>query len=80
MAEKRFRVFGKQNEGLIERFYTIVMYADNKYNDEGKPEYYLQLAGEGLSAKCPPDIFGPDVMTIPNDGKFILDKILEFVK
>ena len=69
----------KENEGRVERHYTVVMYADNKYNDEGKPEYYLTLNGEGLSAKCPPDIFGEDVVTIPNDGEFIYKKILEFV-
>jgi hypothetical protein len=78
--KKRLKVLGKQNEGRVERHYTIVMYADNKYNDAGKPEYFLRLAGEGISAKCPPDIFGPDVLTIPNDAQFIQNKIEEFVK
>lgn len=78
--EKRLKVLGKQNEGRVERHYTIVLYANSKYNDEGKPEYFLRLAGEGISAKCPPDIFGPDVLTIPNDAQFIQKSIEEFVK
>ena len=78
--EKRFKVHGKENEGRVERHYTVVMYADNKYDENNKSQYYLQLSGEGISAKCPPDIFGEDVITIPNDGKYILEKVLEFVK
>lgn len=79
-SEKRLKVHGKQNEGLVERHHTIVMYADNKYDENGKPQYFLVLSGEGLSAKCPPDIFGEDTRIIPNDGKFILEKIEEFTK
>lgn len=75
--EKRLKVFGKQNEGLVERHYTIVMYADSKYVDD-KPEYFLQLHGEGISAKCPPEIFD-EKQRIPNDGKFILEQIEKFV-
>lgn len=65
---------------VFEKDYTIVLYADSKFNEQNKPEYYLSLMGEGTSAKCPPEIFGEDVLTIPNDGKFILEKINEFVK
>ena len=54
------------------------MYADSKYDDKGKPTYHLTLAGEGTSAKCPPDIFGEDVLTIPNDAQEILTKLQEF--
>lgn len=79
-SEKRFKVHGKENEGRIERHYTIVMYADSKYDENGKSQYYLQLSGQGISAKCPPDIFGEDVVTIPNDANYILEKVLEFVK
>ena len=76
-AEKRLKVFGKQNEGLVERHYTIVMYADNKYDDNGKVEYFLQLSGQGISAKCPPEIFG-DLSRIPNDGRYIVEQIEKF--
>ncbi len=54
------------------------MYADSKFNDKGLPEYFFRLVGEGLSAKCPPDIFGPEVTVIPNDCNEVVNKIVEF--
>lgn len=78
--EKRVKVKGKEFEGQVEKDYTIVLYADSKMTDKGKFDYYYLLAGEGLSAKCPPAIFGEDVVKIQNDVKFIDDKIKEFVK
>jgi len=78
--EKRVKVKGKEWEGTVEKDYTIVLYADNKFDDKGKADYYYLLAGEGLSAKCPPDIFGHDVVKVTNDVKYIDDKIKEFVK
>jgi len=77
--EKRVKVKGKEFEGVVEKDYTIVLYADSKFTDKGKPEYSFHLAGEGLSAKCPPDIFGEDVYKIQNDVKYLDDKIKEFV-
>jgi len=80
-AEKRLKVSGKENEGQVEKHYTIVVYAESKHSADGKrPEHFFRLTGEGLSAKCPPDIFGADVLTIPNDAKFMQDKIEEFTK
>lgn len=78
--EKRVKVKGKEWEGTVEKDYTIVLYADNKFNDKGKADYYYMLAGEGLSAKCPPDLFGEDVVKIPNDVNQLDNKIKEFVK
>lgn len=78
--EKRVKVKGKEMEGQVEKDYTIVLYADNKFNDKGIPDYFFQLTGEGLSAKCPPAIFGKDVIKIENDVKMIDDKIKEFAK
>ena len=78
--EKRLKVYGKENEGMVERHYTIVMYGDKKWNEDKKKfDYFYTLAGEGLSAKCPPDIFGEDVNTIPNDNEFINTKLEEFL-
>jgi hypothetical protein len=76
--EKRVKVKGKELEGVIEREFTIVLFADKRFNDKGKPEYYFNLFQEGTSAKCPPDIFGEDTYRIPNDCKMIYDKIQEF--
>lgn len=77
--EKRVKVKGKEMEGQVERDYTMVFYADNKFDDKGKPEYYYNLVQENTSAKCPPDIFGEGIYKIPNDCSIVLDKILEFV-
>ena len=76
--EKRVKVKGKEWEGTVEKDYTVVMYADNKFNDQGKPEHYFLLTGEGLSAKCPPAIFGEDTFKIPNDVKTIDETIKKF--
>lgn len=67
----------KEWEGVVEKDYTIVLYADQKFDENSKPKYSLLLSGEGLSAKCPPDIFG-DTNSIPNNGKEITEKIVEF--
>jgi hypothetical protein len=76
--EKRVKVKGKEMEGQVEKDYTIVLYADNKFNDKGRAEYYLNLAQEGTSAKCPPLIFGEDVIKVDNDIKMIDEKIKQF--
>lgn len=76
--EKRVKVKGKEWEGLIEKEFTIVLYTEKKFVEK-KPQYNLVLVGEGMSAKCPPDIFGEDVMKIPNDYKEIHKAIINFV-
>lgn len=76
--EKRVKAKGKTHEGMVEKDYTIVLYSDSKFDDKGRSSYYYVLAGEGLSAKCPPDIFGDDVFKIDNDVKVIDEKIKEF--
>lgn len=78
--EKRVKVKAKEWEGSFERDYTIVMYADNKFNDKGIPEYHYNLAQESTSAKCPPDIFGNGVLKIDNDIAEVDKKIKQFSK
>ncbi len=78
--EKRVKVKGKEWEGLIETQFTSVLYADNKFNEKGVPEYYFNTVQEGTSAKCPPDLLGKDVMKISNDCNEIYNKIIEFTK
>lgn len=77
--EKRVKVKGKELEGMIEKDFTIVLYADKRVNDKGKMEYSFNLNQENTSCKCPPDIFGDDTTKIPNDCNLILAKIKEFV-
>lgn len=80
-TERRVKVLGKRWEGVIEKEFTFVMYADSKFKD-GIPEYFFRLAGEGLSAKCPPDVFvdpkGQPIYQIPNDSRMVLDRIVEY--
>ncbi len=77
--ERRTKVKGKEWEGLIEKEFTIVMYADDKFNrDTKRPDYYLSTYEEKSSCKCPPGIFEGDPLSIPNDGKYIIDSIVKF--
>ena len=78
--EKRVKVKGKEWEGVVEKEFTIVLYGDNRFLENGKPEYFFKLVEENTSAKCPPDIFGEDVYKIPNDVSLILTKVHEFTK
>lgn len=75
--EKRTKVKGKEWEGVCEKEFTIVLFGDSKFVNE-KPEYFYYLAKEGTAAKCPPDIFGPDIHKVPNDVNLILEKIVAF--
>lgn len=77
-SEKRIKVHGKENEGQVEKHYTIVLYADNKYDENGKAEYFLTCGAPGLSAKCPRDLFEGNPTKIQNDGKYILDNVIKF--
>lgn len=81
VSEKRVKVKGKEWEGLIEKEFTIVLYANNEFTEGSKkPKHYFNLCLEDSSAKCPPMILGEDIVTIDNDSNFIFEKILEFVK
>ena len=77
--EKRVKVKGREWEGTVEKDYAIVLYSGKKYNDGTKRfNYYYDLVLENGSAKCPPLIFGEDVMRIDNDVKLIDEKIKQF--
>lgn len=78
--EKRVKVKGKEWEGVVEKEFTVVLFGDNKFKEDGRPEYFFKLVEENTSAKCPPDLFGEDVHKIPNDVNFILTKVHEFTK
>ena len=70
----------KEWEGIIEKEFTIVLYADRKLDDNGKVEAWFDLALENSSSKCPPDIFGEGVYKIPNDCNLVISKLYEFLK
>jgi hypothetical protein len=78
--DKRVKVKGKEWEGLIEKEFTMVLYADRKHDEKGKTVAWFELALEGSSCKCPPDIFGEDTLRIENDYKYLIDKTVEFAR
>lgn len=73
--EKRIKAKGKEFEGVVEKDFTIVAYADMKIANE-KKEYYLTLNTDGKdSAKCPPMFIIDDKEVIPNDCNEFLSTI-----
>jgi len=78
--ERRVKSKGKEWEGMIEKDYTIVLFAESIPQEEGRPEHIFSLVNDGTSsAKCPPEMFGEDVLSVPNDTAHVLEKIKEFV-
>ncbi len=75
--ERRAKLKGKEWEGVVEKEFTVVLYADSKFKDS-KNEYFFVTQGDGLSAKVPPDLFDNQVK-IPNDCKILLENIYKFV-
>jgi hypothetical protein len=76
--EKRVKVKGKEWEGVVEKEFTVVLYADSRLMPNGKYEYFFVTAGEGVSAKCPPGLFG-DKLKLDNDCNMLLEMIHKFV-
>jgi len=73
--EKRIKVKGKEWEGMIEKEFTIVSYADVQIKD-GKSIYSLKLNTDGKdSAKCPPIFLVDDKNLIPNDCNEFLSHV-----
>ncbi len=77
-GEKRVKVKGKEWEGMIEKEFTIVVFGSKQGEPGKRPNYLWNLYQQDTSAKCPPDIFGEDVLQIPNDANLMLEKILAF--
>lgn len=76
--EKRAKVKAKEWEGVIEKEFTVVLYGDSKFNED-KNNYFFITAGDGISAKCPPDLFD-NKLKLDNDCKILLEKIQKFTK
>lgn len=77
--EKRVKIKGKEWEGLVEKEFTVVLYADMNITDTGAPRYFFNLFQENTSAKCPPGLLTEEgVYKMPNDYKVVFDKIKEF--
>lgn len=76
--EKRVKVKGKEWEGVIEKEFTIVLYADRKLNDKRETEAWFDTSLEGSSAKCPPDLLSSN--KVDNDCNLIQQAIIEYTK
>lgn len=76
--EKRLKITGKAWEGWGEKEFTVVLYGDNTIDDKNNSTYYFLTRGEGMSAKCPPDLFEGNPMKIPNDCSLILESVKKF--
>lgn len=80
--QKRAKIHGKQFEGLVERYFTTVLYADKRMKDN-KPEYVLKTFEVETSAKCPEGLFpsksvDENLLEIPNSAEFIFKKLEEY--
>jgi hypothetical protein len=76
--EKRVKVKGKEWEGMIEKEFTIVLYADRNKDEKGVVNAWLDLSLDASSSKCPPDIFGMGVNRIDNDYQYLVEKVRAF--
>jgi hypothetical protein len=75
--EKRIKTKGKEFEGMVEKDFTIVAFADMRMKNE-KREYYFKLNTDGKdSAKCPPIFLVNEQDTILNDCNAFLQHVRE---
>ena len=79
--QRKAKVQGKQYEGRVEAYYTVVLFADKRVRD-GKPEYFLRTFSEDTSTKCPESLFpdknGNNLLEIPNDAAYIFKALEEY--
>jgi len=75
---KRLKVNGKQWEGMVEKEFDVVLYADALINSERKIDYIFRTQTDGvISAKSPMDMLNnPEI----NDMNIIINKINEYDK
>lgn len=74
--QRRAKVQGKQFEGRVEAFYTVVLFADKRLKDN-KPQYFLRTFEPETSTKTPEGMFG-ELLEIPNDAGFIFTAVKEY--
>lgn len=79
--QRKAKVQGKQYEGRVEAYYTVVLFADKRVRD-GKPEYFLRTFSEDTSTKTPeglfPDKQGNNLLEIPNSAEYIFKSLEEY--
>lgn len=79
--QRKAKVQGKQYEGRVEAYYTVVLFADKRVRD-GKPEYFLRTFSEDTSTKTPeglfPDKNGVNLLEIANSAEYIFKSLEEY--
>ena len=79
-TEKSVKVKGGEWKNVVEKEFTIVLYADRKLNDKKEVEAWFDMSLEGTSSKCPPDLISGNKSKFDNDLKFVQECIEEYVK
>lgn len=74
--QRKAKVHGKEFEGRVEAYYTIVLFADKKLKDN-KPTYFLRTFQEDTSTKVPEGLFD-DEMEVPNSADYIFKAIEKY--
>ena len=76
--QRKAKVHGKEFEGRVEAYYTIVLFADKKLKD-GKPSFFLRTFQEDTTTKVPEGLFDSsditDPLEIPNSASFIFEAL-----
>jgi hypothetical protein len=71
--QRRAKVQGKQFEGRVEAYFTIVLFTGKRIKDN-KPEFFLKTFEPDTSTKVPEGMFGT-ALEIPNSAEFIFNAI-----
>lgn len=75
--EKTVKVKGNEWKGVIEKEYTIVLYAGKAFENNEVDHFFIGR-GEGISAKIPRDII--EEINFPNDSNEVLNKLYKFLE
>ena len=80
-VEKRVMVKGKEWKGMIEKEFTIVLYANMVFNSDNKREYRFMLNSDGKSSAKTPPIFleSEDEETMENDFAKFYSRIINTI-
>lgn len=81
-VEKRVMVKGKEWKGMVEKEFTVVLYADMVFNKDNKREYRFVFNNDGKSSAKTPPIFleSEDEETMENDFAKFYSRIINILK
>ena len=74
IAEKRIAVKGKEWKGMVEKEFTVVMFAGVKMTENSR-NYFFELNSDGKSSAKTPPMFFKDKTVVPNDSQEIINEI-----